>query len=134
MTILKLFGVEVEDDGFFGLVRAGFPLASAHRVEGGLGEDGMSTQHGDGLCRSVGRDHGLDAHGSGEMHVVGERGVERHDLGSHLTMAFVRVLLGRTEGARTEQEASAQQERHRAYPETHRALSFCLSSGRGGLA
>ena len=84
----ELFGVEVEDDEFFGFFGVGFPFAAADGVQGGLRENGVAAEHRDRLHVSVGSDDGLDPNGSGEVHVVSELRVEGYDLGSHLAMAF----------------------------------------------
>jgi hypothetical protein len=57
-----LFGMEVKDDDFLGLVQAGFPFALADGISAGLSQHRVSAEDHCGFHDTVRTDHGFDFH------------------------------------------------------------------------
>jgi len=71
-TKLDLFGMEVEDEEFFGLVLSSFPLAPADGVESCLSQDRVSAENYGGLHGAVRHYERFDSHRSGDTHFLGQ--------------------------------------------------------------
>lgn len=87
-------GMEVENDDFFGLMRSGFPLASSDRFDGSLSQDGVTAKGLGRFHRTVGKDQGFDFDRSGNVHLPGEAGIGRNDLGDYFALGRGLILLG----------------------------------------
>src|ERR1700739_955534 len=87
------FGMEVENDDFFGFVRSGFPFASVYGIDRGLNEDGMTAKSLGRLYRAVGKDHSLNFDGAGEAHLAGEIGIGGNNLCDDFALGLGLILL-----------------------------------------